>query len=136
MEPCIVTGDVRNLNAKGFTLLEMVMVLLLIALLASLVAPTYMRPIDQAKEATLKDDLIIIRKAIDDYFADNGRYPDTLERLVEKRYLRNIPKDPISESSETWVLIWNDSDPTRPGIIDIRSGATSMDDKGSGYADW
>ena len=87
----------RPPRKAGFTLVELLLVLFVIALLASLVAPVATRSVIRSREATLKQDLHVMRKAIDDYYSDNGVYPDSLELLVEKHYLHKIPVDPITD---------------------------------------
>jgi general secretion pathway protein G len=121
---------------RGFTLIELLLVLLLVALLASLVGPVVTQGISRARESTLKEDLYQLRKAIDDYYADTGKYPPELEELVNKRYLRRIPIDPITEKRETWVLIRDDADKSGGGIIDVRSGSDQNATDGSAFKDW
>jgi general secretion pathway protein G len=123
---------------RGFTLIELLLVLLIVALLASLVAPVVTGSIQRAKESTLKEDLYVMRKAIDDYYADSGKYPELLSDLVTKQYLRRIPRDPLTESAETWVLVRSDGG----GIVDVRSGAPVPAEAAEGapgeipYSDW
>jgi general secretion pathway protein G len=107
----------------------------IIAVLLTIALPRYFHSADKAKEAVLKQDLAQMRVAIDQYHADRGKYPDRLEDLVEKKYLRSIPPDPITESTSTWVVV-NPTDPTQGQVYDIRSGAqgTAMD--GRQYSDW
>lgn len=128
-----------NAQSRGFTLIELLLVLLLVALLASLVGPVVTQGISRARESTLKEDLYQLRKAIDDYYADTGKYPPELEELVSKRYLRRIPIDPVTEKRDTWVLVRDDRDPSGSGgggIIDIRSGSDQNATDGSVYKDW
>lgn len=133
--------------ARGFTLMELLVVLALVAVLASLVAPVVSNSISRAKEATLKENLFILRKAIDDYYADAGSYPTELKQLVEKRYIRRIPADPLTDRSDTWVAVRADEDskdkPTggsgsqeTAGIIDVRSGSEAKSADGEAYRDW
>jgi len=126
----------RQQKALGFTLIELMLVLVLIALLASLVTPVVVRPVDQAKEATLKEDLFVMRKAIDDYFADHGNYPDNLNRLVEERYIRRLPLDPFTERSDTWIQVQNTGDDQREGVIDVHSGSDAESSEGIPYSAW
>jgi general secretion pathway protein G len=123
---------------RGFTLIELLLVLLLVALLASLVGPVVTQGISRARESTLKEDLYQLRKAIDDYYADTGKYPKELDELVTKRYLRRIPIDPITEKRETWMLIRDDADKSGGGggIIDVRSGSDQNATDGSAFKDW
>jgi general secretion pathway protein G len=127
------------LRDRGFTLIELLLALLLVALLSSLVAPIVTQGISRARESTLKEDLYQLRKAIDDYHADTGKYPAELAELVDKRYLRRVPVDPITEKRETWVLIrdeGNRSGSGDGGIIDICSGSDQVAVDGSAFKDW
>lgn len=130
------SGNVKKFSVKsGFTLVEMLVVLAILALLLTLAAPKYFSSIDRAKEATLKQDLNILRESIDKYYADNGRYPNTLKDLVEKKYIRDLPLDPITNSTETWQLL--PPEPPLEGMVfDIKSGAEGLAKDGTAYADW
>ena len=124
---------------RGFTLVEMLLVLMLIALLATLVTPVVTGGLARARESTLRTDLYALRKAIDDYYADTGAYPQELEELVTKRYLRRIPPDPVTESRDTWVLVRAEDDKTAKGgggILDVRSGSQEQARDGSLFKDW
>jgi general secretion pathway protein G len=123
---------------RGFTLVEMLLVLMLIALLATLVTPVVTGGLSRARESTLKADLYALRKAIDDYYADTGAYPPELEELVTKRYLRRIPPDPVTESRDTWVLVRAEDDKAAKGggILDVRSGSPELARDGSPFKDW
>jgi len=123
--------------AAGFTLIELLIVITILGILITLAQPRYERAITAAKEATLKEDLFILRDVIDQFFADNAKYPSGLNDLVEKRYIRRIPKDPITGSTETWALVYfTDEQGQQNGITDVRSGseATALD--GTRYSDW
>ncbi|ADQ84046.1 type II secretion system protein [Methylovorus sp. MP688] len=121
---------------KGFTLIEVLVVLAIIATLLSLVAPRYFDTISRAQETSLKHDLITMREAIDKYYADNAAYPETLEDLVQGKYLRSIPEDPITKSTQTWTVV-SPADPETKGLIyDIHSGSTDIAEDGSAYSDW
>ncbi|ACT50086.1 type II secretion system protein [Methylovorus glucosotrophus] len=124
------------MRTKGFTLIEVLVVLAIIATLLSLVAPRYFDTIYRAKESSLKHDLATMRDAIDKYYADTGTYPDALEDMVQKKYLRAIPEDPITGSSLTWTMV-PPTDPEAKGLIyDIRSGSPDVAEDGTNYADW
>lgn len=125
-------------QARGFTVIELMLVLVLVALLVSLVAPTVTGGVQRAKESTLKEDVYAMRKAIDDYYADNGTYPTELEDLVNKRYLRRIPVDPITERRDTWVLVRAESDDAGAGggIVDVHSGSEEKANDGTYYKEW
>lgn len=132
---------------KGFTLIELLVVMAIIATMLSIAAPRYFRAADDAREAALKADLHAIREAIDHYHGDRGTYPETLAELVERRYLRAIPVDPISGSAETWKLLPPPELPVEKipstqapgaiadtaGIYDVRSGADGTDRNGVPY---
>lgn len=123
-------------KSKGFTLIEVLVVLAIIATLLSLVAPRYFDTIVRAQETSLKHDLITMREAIDKYYADNAAYPDTLEDLVQGKYLRSIPEDPITKSAQTWTVVAPPDSETKGLIYDIHSGSTDIAEDGSVYADW
>src|ERR1700682_1590859 len=91
--------------ARGFTLIELLVTLAIIGLLMSLVAPRYFPSMKKAEEAVLKQNLFVLRDAIDKYHADTGKYPDSLDDLVQKRYIRNVPFDPVAQSFTTWIVV-------------------------------
>jgi len=126
----------RRYFSKAFTLIEILVVMVIIATLLSLVAPKYFETVTRSKEATLKHDLIIMREAIDKYYSDKGVYPDQLEDLVQRKYLRTIPDDPISGRSDTWLVSPPIDINISGSIYDIRSGAEGIASDGSNYADW
>jgi general secretion pathway protein G len=107
---------------RGFTLIELLVVMAIIATLLAVALPRYFLSLERAKEATLRQDLAVMREAIDKFAGDTGRFPDSLQELVDKRYLRALPKDPITQSAETWTTSTS-SDGEMPGITDVRSGA-------------
>lgn len=119
-------------RARGFTLVELLIVLLLVALLASLVAPVVGRSIEQARESVLLENLYVLRKALDEFYADKGVYPQNLTDLVEGRYLRSVPVDPLLESSDLWVIERGEEG----GVVDVSSGSTALSRDGIRYADW
>ncbi|WP_020168488.1 MULTISPECIES: type II secretion system protein [Methylotenera] len=121
---------------KGFTLIEILVVLAIIATLLSLVAPRYFDVISQSKETTLKHDLITMRDAIDKFYSDRNVYPESLEELVQFKYLRAIPEDPITESATTWIQVPPSDVEAKGSLYDIYSGATEIASDGSQYADW
>lgn len=119
---------------RGFTLIELLVVLAIVALLASLAAPRYLRSLEVAEERALRTSLRTMRDAIDQYTADRGRAPASLEALVAERYLREIPEDPLTRRRDSWVeLQRSDAD---GGLGDVRSGAAGRDRDGALYADW
>jgi prepilin-type N-terminal cleavage/methylation domain-containing protein len=122
---------------SGFTLIELIVVMAIVALLVSIAAPRYLQSVDRAKEASLRSSLQVMRHAIDQFAADRGRYPESLQELVERRYLRQLPEDPITGAHETWVLLAPAPDSMVPGNVwDVRSGAAGRARDGGLYADW
>ncbi len=119
----------------GFTLIELLVVMAIIATLLSIVAPRYFSAIDKAKEAVLRQDLKIMRDAIDQFYSDFGKYPLDLEELVDRRYLRSIPIDPLTESSETWIATPPPND-EEDGVYDVHSGFTGRALDGTYYEEW
>lgn len=120
---------------QGFTLIELLVALSIIALLLSIVTPRYFHNVSKAEETVLKQDLSLMREALDKYHADTGNYPEVLEDLVTKKYLRKIPVDPIAGSSLTWIVI-PPSNSEKGAIFDIKSGALGNGKDGTAYADW
>jgi general secretion pathway protein G len=120
---------------SGFTLIELLVVMAIIALLLTIALPRYWHSTDRAKESVLKQDLAQIRIAIDQYHADRGKYPDRLEDLVEKKYLRTVPRDPLTESPSTWVVV-SPSEATAGAVYDIKSGASGTASDGRNYSEW
>lgn len=130
----------RRAASRGFTLIELLVVMSLIVILAGMSMVAYKDSVQRGREAVLKEDLFRMRDAIDQYYADKSKYPQTLEDLVSAGYLRKVPIDPITQSSETWELVQAEPDPNNLtaelGIYNVKSGseATALD--GSKYADW
>lgn len=120
---------------NGFTLIELLVVMAIIGTLLLIAYPKYFSSIDKSKEAALKQDLHIVRDALDKYYGDTGKFPLAMAELVDKGYLRAIPPDPITDSTETWIVI-PPNDPNQTGIANIRSGAEGKARDGSLYADW
>ncbi len=124
-------------DGRGFTLIELIVVMAIVALLLSIAAPRYLRSIDRARENTLRTSLAVMRDAIDQFAADKDRYPDSLEELVEARYLRGVPDDPLTGNARTWVTLTPPSDGSLPGkVFDVRSGAAARAADGRLFADW
>lgn len=120
---------------RGFTLIELLVVLAVIALLLTIAVPRYFQSVERSKEAVLKQDLATMRDAIDKYYGDTGKYPEVLEDLVSKKYLRNIPVDPITDSATTWVAV-PPEDAAQGGVYDVKSGAPGNGKDGSAYSSW
>ena len=125
-----------NLKKNGFTLIEILVVLAIIATLLSLVTPRYFDSMNRSKEKILKNDLIVIREAIDKYYSDKNAYPDSLEDLVQYKYLRDMPVDPMTDSSLTWLFSPPLDIEAKGTIYDIHSGSQDVASDGSHYADW
>ena len=122
------------LNRRGFTLIELLVVLAIVALLLTLAVPRYFPTIDSAKETILADNLRNVREVIDQFYADRGRYPDSLDQLVERKYLRSLPVDPITESTGTWLLI-PPEDASKGSLYGIKSGAPGNSRSGKPYSE-
>ena len=120
---------------RGFTLIELLVVLAIVSTLLLLVTPRYLHRVDASKETVLRDNLRAVRDTLDKFYGDNGRYPENLDELVEKKYLRGLPVDPITESATTWEIV-PVPDGYKGAVYDIRSGATGMDRDGRKYAEW
>jgi general secretion pathway protein G len=134
------SGLSRALSSGGFTLIELLIVIALITILASMGVVQYRNSIQNSREAVLRTDLFRMRDAIDQYYADKGKYPSSLDTLVSDGYMRKIPEDPITKSADTWQTEPAEPDPTNPsaepGIYNVKSGATGTALDGSSYADW
>lgn len=120
---------------RGFTLIELLVVLAIVSTLLLLVTPRYLHRVDASKETVLRDNLRAVRDTLDKFYGDNGRYPENLEELVEKKYLRGLPVDPITESESTWEIV-PVPDGYKGAVYDIRSGATGTARDGKKYAEW
>ncbi|MDH5246544.1 MAG: prepilin-type N-terminal cleavage/methylation domain-containing protein [Betaproteobacteria bacterium] len=122
------------MRRRGFTLIELLVVMTIIAGLLTLALPRYFQHLDRTREAVLRSDLATMRDAVDKFFSDTGRYPDSLGELVARRYLRKLPVDPITESVETWVVIAPAD--TKLGVVyDVRSGAQGATRDGKPYGE-
>jgi general secretion pathway protein G len=126
--------------APGFTLIEMLVVVAIIGILAGVAVGQYQRSIQKAKEAVLKENLITTRTSINLFFADKGKYPPDLQTLVDEKYLHKVPIDPITQSANTWEVVYSEQDDmdisTEPGVMDLRSGAEGTALDGSAYSEW
>jgi general secretion pathway protein G len=131
MEYLIMSGE-KNYKNKGFTVVELLVVLSIIALLLSVITPRYLNKIEEGREVALKQNLSMMRRSIDQYYSDQGVYPDKLNQLIEKRYLREIPKDPISQSYE-WTII---NDKEQGGIYDVKSISQEVASDKRMYSEW
>ncbi len=132
----MVKGSVRE---RGFTLVELITVVGIVAILSAIALPNYRAAIVQAKEAALREDLFRFRDLIDQYYADKGKYPESLETLVVEGYLRGIPADPMTQAVD-WTSVPAESDPddpgAEPGVYDVKSSSTASSVTGTPYSEW
>jgi general secretion pathway protein G len=126
---------VKKMRRTGFTLIELLAVFTIIAILLTIAVPRYFSAVDKSRETVLKENLYQLRDAIRQYYADKGKYPETLEALAAEKYLRKVPMDPITESVQTWVAV-PPEDPQKGGVYDVKSGAEGKSLDGSSYGDW
>jgi len=133
---------IRNGSAarRGFTLVELMIVMTVITIIISLAIPMYQKSIVRAKESVLRNNLFTLRTLIDEYTFDKQKAPQALDDLVREGYLRQVPLDPITGSSQTWHVVMEDSvasvSQSEPGIFDVHSGATQTSLEGTAYSDW
>ena len=130
----------RRLGEGGFTLVELMIVMAIIMILATIAIPIYVRTLQRAKEATLREDLHTMRTAIDSYTMDKEKAPDTLDDLVQAGYLKSIPMDPMTSSNETWITGMSDTmtdiNETQGGMDDVHSGSQGLASDGTTYNTW
>jgi general secretion pathway protein G len=130
----------RRTGERGFTLVELMIVMLIIAVLAAVAVPSFIESIKNAREAALKEDLHVMRDAIDSYTMDKNQAPQSLDDLVQNGYLKKIPEDPMTHSTDTWQTSSDDSysdvDQTQTGINDVHSGSDATGTDGQPYSSW
>ena len=130
----------RSGKRRGFTIIELMIVLTIIGILVSIAIPTYQKSLIRANETVLRSNLFTLRTMIDEYTYDKQKGPQTLQELVDQGYLREIPIDPITKSNQSWKIIMEDAlssvSQTEPGIFDVRSGSDKKSLDGSNYSDW
>lgn len=120
---------------RGFTLIELMVVMVIVSLLITIAAPRYFGSLQKSKETALRQTLAVTRDALDKFYGDNGKYPDTLDTLVKKHYLRSLPVDPITGSNSSWTMVAPD-DPEKGHVYDIHSGAEGAGRDGKPFRDW
>jgi general secretion pathway protein G len=134
-----LTTPIRR-SEDGFTLVELMVVMLIIGILAAVAIPSFVAAIKSAKEAALKEDLHVMRDAIDSYTMDKNKAPQSLDDLVQSGYLKEIPQDPFTHSRDTWVTASDDTyadlDQTEPGVNDVHSGSQEIGSDGQPYSSW
>jgi len=123
------------MNRRGFTLIELLVVLAIIATLLTLAVPRYFSSVDKSKEAVLKENLYQMRDAIGKYYADRGKYRESLQALATDKYLRSVPLDPVTDSATTWIVLAPE-DPQKGGVYDVKSGAPGKALDGSEFSTW
>ena len=125
---------------RGFTVIELMIVMSIIIILTTIGLTQYQRSVVYAKESVLKEDLFRMRDAIDQYFADKGSYPTTLDALVSDGYVRKLPEDPFTKSNSSWQTVPAEPDPNNPtaeaGVYDVKSGSDATAIDGSKYSEW
>jgi general secretion pathway protein G len=120
---------------SGFTLIELLVVLAVIATLLTIAVPRYFSSLEESREAVLQQNLALLRETLDKYYGDKGKYPDALDELVNSKYLRSVPVDPMTDSNATWVSVPSDQ-PEMGGVYDVKSGAQGIARDGSEYRNW
>jgi general secretion pathway protein G len=140
MEPATVMTGKHRVRERGFTLIELLIVVTLIVVLAGIGLSTYSTSVARAKEAVLRENLFRLRDSIDQFYADKGSWPPDLTSLVTAGYMRQIPKDPFTDSPDTWQTVMSEPDPANPsaapGVFDVKSGAEGVSLDGTPYADF
>jgi general secretion pathway protein G len=135
----MVMTDFVVIDKKGYTLLELMIVVAIVGILVTLAIPTFQQSAMKAKEAALKQNLFTMRSVLDQFYADRGDYPESLESLVEEKYLRAIPIDPFTKSSTTWNEIYEEQeegDDSPAGVYDVKSGSDGLGLDGTPYKEW
>jgi general secretion pathway protein G len=125
----------RGLRCPGFTLVELLVVIAIVGTLLTIAVPRYFASVERSKEAVLKENLAVMRDALQKYYGDKGKYPESLEALASDKYLYKIPLDPITESATTWIPV-PPPDPQKTGVYDVKSGAPGKALDGTEFATW
>jgi len=130
----------RIRRSNGFTLIELLVVMMIIVILAGTGLALYSNSVKKAHEAALKQDLFLMREALDQYYADKNKYPVSLEALVDEKYLRGVPRDPFTNSTDTWQIELSEPEPgnptAEPGVFNVKSGSEDTAIDGSLYSEW
>lgn len=138
--PSTRTGRQPQNRQRGFSLMELLIVMSILAILASIAVPSYQKHLIKAREAVLAEDLYQMRQAIDQFFADNLRYPDNLEELISAKYLRKLPQDPFTRSDKTWQIkapeATSAEETVRGSVFDVASGSNLIGLNSIPYRDW
>lgn len=131
---------IRKKGTRGFTLIELMIVISIILILMAVAIPNYQQSVLHARESVLRQDLYVIRSAIDQYTLDKQKAPQSLQDVVSANYLKEIPEDPMTRSRDTWETVQEDSlmaiDQQQPGIVDVHSGSQQTSSDGSAYNTW
>ena len=122
-------------RTAGFTLIELLVVMTIIATLLTIAVPRYFKTLERSRETVLRQDLLVMREAIDKHFGDFGQYPDSLSALVERHYIRAVPVDPITKTAGSWEMVISD-DADHPGVRDVHSAADGTGTDGTRYQEW
>jgi general secretion pathway protein G len=136
-----VSAERRDESTQGWTLIELLIVISIVMILAAMSLTSYRNSVQLAKEAALASDLFMMREAIDQYYADKGKYPEALQNLVSDNYIRAVPKDPMTNSTDSWQTVEAEPQPgaannTEPGVYDVKSGAQGTATDGRNYSDF
>lgn len=140
MELPTQSGSSRRAWNRGFTMVELMIVMAVVTILISISIPYYQKSVIRSKESVLRNNLFTMRTVIDEYTIDKGKAPQTLQDLVTEGYLRNVPVDPMTGQENTWRIVMEDAmtsvNQTEPGIFDVHSGSDGTSLEGSAYAEW